>query len=371
MVQPYHADFSALPMTPLHNMTALSIVNAIKAITCDQVVEIWKRCPSLQELKLHPCTDIQSTSMVSEYRPSLTGLELEICSGQIALSYFDQGQTCEEMGITHLSIHGFSSTCYNCKDLACLLKHNQRTLNYLLWNVNLDMNDNSIYDIQFPNLKKLVLYQSGWWIPRNAPMLEDLYVTQKVIRSNNHVFDTAPSHLQKLEMTLYNPTTLDEKKAIEHYLSRVAQQSRLKKLVVYFNSMDNVATMLDAICRLHQLEYLTISFHRSWDAYQMERFMDKLSKSCPRLTCLETQSNNAPSTYSMNALKRLEHLTHFAFSVDCTDGYDSFWNAILTFSQLKFIRIYPATAVTRSALGHLNEQRPDMKIIVGKGFTRF
>ncbi|KAI7874295.1 hypothetical protein K492DRAFT_211655 [Lichtheimia hyalospora FSU 10163] len=374
MEQPYHADLSSLPMTPLHNMTALSIMHATNAITCDQVVEIWKRCPALEELKLHPCTDIQSALMVSEYRPSVTRLELDICTGRIALTYFDQGQGCEENGIIHLSIYGYSRNAFmggfNCKDLVYLLKNNQRTLTHLLWNVDIDVIDDSIYNIQFPNLKKLVLHQPGWWILRNAPMLEYFQMSQRVIRANNQVLDTVPPHLQKLTMPLHIPMPLDDKKAIEDYLYRVAQQSQLKKLLIYFNSMDNVATVLDAVCHLHQLEHLTITFTKSWDAYQMERFLDKLSKSCPRLACLETRSENAPSTYSMNALKRLEHLTHFTFSVDCTDGNDGFWNAILTFSQLKSIRIYPATAVTPSILGRLKEQRPDMKILVNKPFTQ-
>lgn len=200
---------------------------------------------------------------------------------------------------------------------------------------------------------------------RHAPILEELKLTFRIISTHPQVLDTIPPHLKSLDLDLDAWQYYEDHSSILSYLNRMARQSKLKELVLRFNSRDDIASILDAIYRHDHLECLKISFTSEWESYPMERFLNGLVKACPCLSRLELKCTNAPSTHSIETLKRLPQLHKFAFSIHRTCDNDSFWNAIRTFPQLKCITIYPSPVAQDARILHLNQQRPDMKIIVG------
>ncbi|CDS06442.1 hypothetical protein LRAMOSA08970 [Lichtheimia ramosa] len=261
-----------------------------------------------------------------------------------------------------------------------LLNKYHRTLQHITWYFKSDSNED-IYSIQFPQLKKLCLIDSGWWILRNAPMLEELDITSKTISTNPAIFNTTPTNLRKLRILLSNGRYLSRNIAVARYIYSFSQQSQLQHIDISIDSHDNTQDVLDAICHLHQLRRLSInlledrhSYAREpmvWNSHAMEQFLDTLSQSSSQLSCLEIRYKNAPSSYSINALKRLEYLKQFAFSIDGIDDDYSFWNAIQTMPQLETISIYPTSAVKKDDINFLIHHRPSMKIIISGYFTPF
>ncbi|KAJ8657600.1 hypothetical protein O0I10_006664 [Lichtheimia ornata] len=322
IVNPFDADMSSLPMTTWPNMKTLSITQARKSISSDQVVEIAQRFPSLKRLTLLPCNDTQSALALPQYCLSITRLHRLINHQSVQLTYSDEGHPCNEPGITSLSIRGFLWIPCSDYHIIPLLKHYQKRLIHLEWDIAVDIKDNAIYSIQYPQLKKLVLKRCGWWIPRNSPALEELDITADTIRTNGQVLDTIPPHFQILTLRLDGELILSGKSSIGRYIRRVAQETQLKELAVLVNSKNNmncIGEMLDAICRLNTLTRLEIGFANAWDGYQMERFLDQLTKGCPHLSCLEIKCRNAPSTQAMNTLKRLTSLKEMAFPINLID----------------------------------------------------
>lgn len=366
------ADVTSLPMTTWPTLTTLSLVYTNNPITCDQIIEIWKRFPSLKKLTLSPCTDIQSGLVVSQHCPWMKRLELSLSSLGIELIFWDEGEnTNEEPGITKLIMRTDHRAQERCKDTSTIIRRYHNTLEQLEWDMDTSWDTENIQHLQYPRLKKLGLSWSGWEIPRNAPMLEELMLTSRIISTRPDVLDMIPPHLKKLELKLQGAPYIVDKSSIVRYIGRISLQSQLKELVVRFNSQDNATSVMDAIYRLDQLECLKISFSHVWDPYRMERFFDGLVRACPRLSRLELKCDNAPSIYSMNTLKRLAHLNIFAFSVHGSDGLDGFWDAIRRFSQLKCIRIYPDYAIHNSNIRYLKQERPDMKIIIDRDHRHF
>lgn len=369
IVKPFDADLSSLPMTTWPNMKTLSITQARKKISSNQVVEISKRFPSLKCLTLLPCDDTQSALVLPEYCPSISRLQIRMIDNGVQLTYSDEGYPSDQQGITALSIHGFLWTRYSDQDhdIIPLLKHYHNKLYHLEWDIVLDINGDVVYSLQYPHLKKLLLNRCGWWIPRNAPTLEELEITSDSLSTNAHALDTISPHLQILKLRLHGAMLLSGMSSVEHCLNRLAQEAQLKELVMHFNSidtMDGTGRVLDAICGLKELTRLQVGFTNAWDVYQMERFVEQLVKGCHHISSLEIKCDNAPSTHSVNALKRLKSLRRMTFSIKGINDDRKFWNAIETFSQLKHITIYPADAINDSEIRRLEEQRPDMEIIV-------
>ncbi|KAJ8657580.1 hypothetical protein O0I10_006644 [Lichtheimia ornata] len=365
------ADVTSLPMTTWPTLTTLSLLYAKKNVTCDQVTAIWKRFPSLKKLTLSPCTDIQSTLLVSEYCPSVNRLDVSISCLGIEHIYSHEENSSKEHEVTKIIMEIERLPDETCKDTSSIIKKYHDTLEHLEWDMDSSLDTENIEHLQYPRLKKLGLFWSGWQIPHNAPLLEELTLTSRIISTQPQVLDTVPPHLKKLELKLHDIPQLVDKTSVVRYLTRISLQCQLKELVVRFNSEENVTSVMDAIYRLDQLECLKISFTDVWNPYRMERFFDGLVKACPHLSRLELRCGNAPSIYSMNTLKGLAHLNMFAFCVYGSDGFDEFWDAIRRFSQLKCIRIYPNYAIHKSNLTYLKEERPDLKVIVDRHHHHF
>lgn len=150
---------------------------------------------------------------------------------------------------------------------------------------------------------------------------------------------------------------------IARYLERLAQHPHFKELDLRLPDVGDFANVLDAICRLHQLERLLIKRHNI-GAEKMTRFLDQLVHGCPHLKYLHMECNTALSADSITILKRLSHLQHLQVSLKDIKDHASFWDAIRTFTQLKCIQIYPPKCVDKSAIRQLRIQRPDMRIII-------
>lgn len=76
-----HADLSSLPTTPWDNLTELEITYSKEKITFDQIMAIWERFPSLEHLRLDPCSDIRSALLITDYYPYMNNLDIKISSG--------------------------------------------------------------------------------------------------------------------------------------------------------------------------------------------------------------------------------------------------------------------------------------------------
>ncbi|KAI7874113.1 hypothetical protein K492DRAFT_200217 [Lichtheimia hyalospora FSU 10163] len=372
MREPKHVDSYPLPTTSWSSITTLSLTAVASEISYDDVYAICKAFPYLKKLDLSPCTDIQSVLIVPEYYPSMKSLVLLIYEEGIGFIYSDQGQPCEEQGITDIAIESEYEYSVTSEDWISLLKQHQRTLVHLEWNSWLDNNEDALYHIPFPRLKKLSFGYSAFQIPWNTPMLEELNIKADVISNCPAVLDTIPPHLKKLGLTLYPTLSFYDATIIGQYLNRIAQQQdvRLNELVLNVDRMENPDNMFDAIGSLHHLRRLMIDYS-DWNAHQLESFLETLVNGCPDLNCLKINCKNSPSTNATHTLKRLGHLKELAFSVAHMADSSTFWDSIQTLSQLECIEIYPVGAVSKFDIRYLNQHRPDIKVTVHNQSPRF
>lgn len=249
------------------------------------------------------------------------------------LASYDEGidLTCKQprnqgtgVGITHLSLRSTDEPDYSIMDANAVLKRYRNKLEHIELKMDLDTNDSAVYTIQYPHLKTLHLDSTAWWIPRNAPMLQELTMTPRTINSNSAVLDTIPPNLEKLVLQMAQDPFIHNKAALVRYLTHLGQQSQLKVLVIDFSSLDNVGSVLDAVCSLHQLQHLRISFTSNLESSQMETFFDNRMQGCPGLSYLDIHCQNVPSPHTLNALKQLEHLEHFRFPSDWMNSDERF-----------------------------------------------
>lgn len=360
-------DLSSLPTTPMPKMTLLSITLTRDVISKEEVVGIMERFPSLKKLILSPCIDLQSAFVVPKYSPSLHDLRINVYNEErkAELTYTDNGQPYGRPGITDLCMGNYAWHHFNQHEIAALLKDYSSTLNRMNWYMPLDnYNDNKITGIEYPCLTKLVIESAGWWLPPNAPMLEDLTITSRAICSNHTVLDTVPPKLKKLTLLLSRGSSPDNMAPIIRYLGRFSHHSHLKELVVRFDSMEQMHQGLPIISRLNQLERLTILDY-IWD--YPTTILEELVNGCPQLTYLDIGLGRPPTTHAINILKRLKYLQHFTVSINGIMDHGDFLAALHTFSQLKCIRIRPQhrlNKVNKDAIGRLMMHRPDLEVIV-------
>lgn len=328
-LSPGDVDLSSLPMTTWSSLTYLSIYGAEDLITLDQIIGVWKHCPSLEHLQLYPCTDVQSALVVNDYLPSMNHIQVAITYAFCQLIYKKRESASDEVGITHLHLSSYPDEDSISTNVIPILKQYHDTVQHLDLFMDLDNDgNNNAFDIQYPQLKTLVLHSSAWWVPRNAPMLEEMILTSKTIHEHTAVLDTIPANLRRLELQLERGSFLVDKAPLVTYLHRLSQQSQLKDLVVYFKNSDDIGTVLDAICYVGQPECLTVDSSDKWDTIQMEEFFGKLVIGCTRLRELCINCRHAPSIQSINTLKPLGDLTKLAFSVDGISNDYSFCHAI-------------------------------------------
>ncbi|KAJ8658023.1 hypothetical protein O0I10_006294 [Lichtheimia ornata] len=241
-----------------------------KPITCDHVIEVWKRFPSLEELELSPCTNVQPALVAPEYYPAMTSVGIFMEGASIRLVYLHEEVYKEESGMSKIVIDTEDFGTDICKDTSSVVKRHHNTLKHLEWDMDTSHDIETIDNIQFPRLTKLCLFSCGWQIIRNAPMLEELALTVGMTSMHPQVLDTMPPNLKSLDLDLNSQHAYDDDddSPILCYLNRIAIQMRLKKLVIHFNSCNNVAFILDAIHRHDHLECLKIRFTGEWVSIQ-------------------------------------------------------------------------------------------------------
>ncbi|CDS10653.1 hypothetical protein LRAMOSA11139 [Lichtheimia ramosa] len=372
MYAAHDVDLSSLPMTTWPNLTELYIKSTVNDITCDHIIGIWKRLPSLTTLCLHPCTDIQSTLIVTDYHPSMnyigfdaidSGIGFDVSDPGIALTFKRKGYPSDEIGVTHLALRyeGFEDNVMMVDVNPMLRKHANTLQDFILKDFDLEMDLDNSQDIQYPQLKKLYRNSSAWWIPRNAPMLQELTLTANTILEYPSVLDTIPANLKKLELQLNGGRRIVNQTRLAAYLDGLANQSQLKELVIS-SRVYNLGNMFDAICHLDQLERLNVRIYGPWTPNHMEIFFGKLVIGCPRLCSLNICCS-APSPRCINILKRLEHLAQLEFWCSDIDNDERFWHEIQTFTQLKRITIYEKKNANISSIRRLRKQRPDLQVM--------
>ncbi|KAI7874303.1 hypothetical protein K492DRAFT_184089 [Lichtheimia hyalospora FSU 10163] len=366
LVIPEDAHLSDLPMTPYASMTKLFLKTTPNVITNDQVMAICKTLPSLKHLQLLPCADIQSASIISDYYPFMKSLELTPQYYGIALTFSDQGHPCDKLGITDLELHSCTGYQDISKSIFSLIQQHQETLVRIEWGLELDNNENDLYHIPFPRLKKLAFGYSACRIPWNAPKLQELRITPNAISNYPGVLDTVPPHIRKLYLYLYPSLSFKDTRIIGQYFHRIGQQvnvrlNELVLLIAYY--MERVDNALGFIGNLHHLERLSIS---CWelDVYQVKGFSESLTQGCTELNSLRFSCMFAPSSDFIDPLKRLEHLKELVFSV--SGASQDLWDSIRALSQIQRIEIYPASAVNNSDIKYLEQHRPDIQVIIYK-----
>ncbi|KAJ8657978.1 hypothetical protein O0I10_006249 [Lichtheimia ornata] len=367
-----HADLSALPMTTWPKLTTFSIDRATKEITRDDVISICKRFPSLTTLELHPCEDIEALVSVPHYYPWVKRLTLIADNLGIECRFTNEGYDgCD--GITEFFVTAHCEEPGILTTIDSFLKQQHTTLENIRWDLYHDNDVKHTHDIQYPRLKKLSLVESGWWIPGNAPRLEELTISWIMVNEYPQVLDIIQPNVMKLVLQLDVQEPLEDRSILVSYLDRMNQQSQLRELDIHCMNVDDIAPVLDAIPRLDHLQRLMLFFgtHFNWDPYDMECFFDALAKGCPRLACLEIRFSNGPLIGAIKALKQLESLKQFAFGIQhISDDDDEFWEAIEELSQLECIRIYSASQADMDRIRYLKIKRPGLEVIVDAMLTR-
>ncbi|CDH57710.1 predicted protein [Lichtheimia corymbifera JMRC:FSU:9682] len=347
------------------NLTTLCIFGAHEEITCQEIITMWERFPSLKELSLYPCQDFSSAFIVSRFLPRMKWLDIETLGEFIRLTFSDEGPQNEELGITRITVGSLDEELEDgaFRDICSIITHHHKTLEQIQWTLRTDHDSDILGGVQYPRLKKLYICCTGWQIPRNAPMLEEFVLNSTIINQHPEVLDTIPPHLKKLELRLFSLLRPADKSSILRYLHRISQGLRLEELAIIFNSLDTIDNMLDAVYLHHHLECLKIRFTKEWDSNRMNTFLHDLVEACPRLVSLELIATMAPTPSSVDTLKRLKHLKEFAFSARNIQDEDCFWHAIRTFDQLKCITLHPTDLNNNAHILRLRHQRPDIKII--------
>ncbi|CDH59957.1 predicted protein [Lichtheimia corymbifera JMRC:FSU:9682] len=302
----------------------------------------------------------------------MNGLHIHLSDMGTGITFADQGPSSETPAITKITIESLiQANGDTFADVGSVLKHHRKTIEDFCWAMDGENDNRDIYDIQYPQLKKLTLNKSGWWIPRNAPLLEELTLSSRTINNHPAVLDTIPPSLKTLELKLNEVPELVDTSSIKQYLLRFAQHSHLHELVIISPTMDNIFNVVDAICHLKQLQRFAIIITMRPDSSQQDRFLDQLARGCTNLSCLEIYClYKGLSTHSINTLKQLGNLKQCSFAIDPTSD-DGIWHALKTFPQLKCIRIYPAMPSHRMGIRRLKEKRPDMTVYLDQTFTRF
>ncbi|CDS10639.1 hypothetical protein LRAMOSA11125 [Lichtheimia ramosa] len=265
----HDVGLSSLPMTTWPKLRTLYIQGTGNDITCDQIIGIWKRLPSLTTLHLHPCTNIQSTFIVTDFCPSMnsigikvsgSGIGFDVNDSGIALTFKRKGHPSDEIGVTHLALRyeRFVDQIMMVDINPTLRKHGNTLQDLNLKDFILEMDLAVSQDIQYPRLMKLDLDGSAWWIPRNAPMLQELTLTANTILAHPTVLDTIPANLKKLQLLLAGGRRIVDQTRLAAYLDGLAHQSQLKELVISSSRVDDLGNMFDAICHLDQLERLNV-----------------------------------------------------------------------------------------------------------------
>lgn len=350
-------------MTTWPKLTTLSLSSSSsKEVITHHITAIGMRFPGLKELSLSPCVDELSTSLVLSYYPWMKSLQVLKYGVTFDLEYLDEGPKCKEGALSSLLVYLGDIQDDNWGMVSLVLHQTQGTLQEIDFDIRIGTDD-------LEYLRSNV--GSGWQMPHYAPQLEVLKMTTDAIKVTPRILEFMPPNLKTLELDFDLSSPLDDQAPIEQYLHRFVQHSHLKELVVRFHSLDTFDTVLNAIYHLGLLQRLTMSLSEKWDSKQMQSFLERLPNGCPRLICLELDCDNAPSSCSLNALKRLEHLKQFAFSIEDVDDDGIFWHAIQTFTQLEWIRIYPKHAVDISAIRRLQEQRQDLTITTDHWFCPF
>ncbi|KAI7873824.1 hypothetical protein K492DRAFT_200425 [Lichtheimia hyalospora FSU 10163] len=365
MSRPNCGYLSSFPSTPYPTLTTFVIQSASYDITHDQVIAICKYFPSLKKLSLSPCSSILSALVVSDYYPSMTHLTLGISYPSVSFTYLDHGHTYGPDGITSLDILSCSRDSGGHSYTSAVLYKFRETLVDL--NYHFTSYPDTVEDIKFPRLKKLVLTRCGWWILRNAPVLQELEMTSNVIDNHALWLDKAPRHLETLNLKLTHPYNLASITLIENCVGLLAIQLQLKKLVIHAHGVDELELLEDAVGYLNHLEHLMISYSDR-DSNELERFINHLAPRCLKLTCLKISYKNALPMHSICALKRFAALKHFGFTaVNGMEYNTSFWDAIQSLSQLKCIEIYSVMPGSNPIPAYIKDKRPDIKFIVHIG----
>lgn len=367
---PQDADFSSLPMTISTKMKNLSIIKSAQNVSIDQVVTISKLFPSLKKLTLSPCIDLQPALVVSDYFPSMKNLDCFIFDG-VEMTFSDDGgyddEEQQQQMITNISLRCVPCPSYNKHDLSRILKKHRGTLVELSMAMESDYNKpEDLWGMQYPRLRRLILDTSGWWIPRNAPLLEELSLPIDDSNPADKVFETIPPKLKKLEMFLYR-TSAGDHPAVARSFHCLAQQTQLTHLDIFFGSRKrNYDSIIDAICQLHQLQHLNINFDLDWKPKDQEGCFVKIAKQCSNLKYLVIQSCTAPSAHTLHALNQLEHLEQLSFSMAGADKQEGFWKAVGSLTRSLWIKLFHKSPVHDLEIKALTQCRPDMRITVCK-----
>lgn len=390
----FDTDFKYVPPTMTWpKLTTLSLDHYDGITFNGQFLEILKRFPSLEKLKLNPCTDLQPMTMIHRYFPSMKDLKLttKLRRSSRARARYEQQQhedqwMNEGSGLEKLSISEEYTSHDTWMDMCPMLKQHHNTLVLL----QLDLgyagnNDDDLFNLEYPCLKTLAFrcsdsnnYCFGWWIVRKAPFLEELTITADIIKSNPAILDfTPPSTLRTLAIDLFHVTRLDNTTVIKRFLGRFSEQkegSSLKVLKLWFDDQGDVTpdNFVESICQLNQLQRLVISFISRRTQWETDHFIQMLVERCPQLLTLGLDTDNSPSPSAIKNLQKLQHLRDLGIKMDDTAEYNDSWDALGTLSQLDCIRIFSDYTVDRSYIKNLKNRRPGVKVIAPlHGFRAF
>ncbi|CDH57632.1 predicted protein [Lichtheimia corymbifera JMRC:FSU:9682] len=217
-------DVSALPMTTWPKLTTLTIYKADKEITHDEVVGICKRFPSLKTLELQPCQDIDAALLIPQYYPWMKSLTLIDNVFNIQCRFYNKAQ-CHDGdddgrdGITEFLVSEHGNEPGTLTTIDAFLKQHRTTLANMRWDLYHDSDVEHTHDIQYPRLKKLSVVKSGWWIPRNAPQLEELRIAWITITGYHDILDIIPPNLKKLVLDLEHKQPHEDDTILLNYLT--------------------------------------------------------------------------------------------------------------------------------------------------------
>lgn len=385
----YDIDLQSLPRATLFpNLTTLRLDCTLKQISCDKVLAMLHRFPSLKHLALNPCPDPRSIFMIQHHCPLLKSLELGICVvGTILPCVEDASQSDDHMdgkGLQRLYLCGTQATRYSWNDVHGLLNQHHNTLERIELNVTIskhdDDGDDPITNVPFPCLKKLSLHHMsqsdpcfGWWLSGSAPCLEELHLTANVIMSNPAVLDTTPPELKMLGIRLDTTYNWNRHADLKDYLCRLIQKAcPLETLVIHSNCATYDITTeetVKAAAGLNHLQHLILGFSR--DMYDMEHYLQVLAKRCRHLTRLEIKCKNVPVQYSLTCLSQLPQLKQLTLPVGYGATAEFFDPLLVFFPQLQCLALYPENAAFSLDLKHFKKERPDVKVMLLKQFESF
>lgn len=309
--------------------------------------------PALEKLVISPCFDIPIMSDIRRFCPSMQQLQLGV------LTHVRESQPSAGRGLKDLCIENNLQMYYNAQHVSNLLKSHCKTLETL--DLNQCLGDNVNKNIKYPRLRRLVLNNDnpfepcfGWWIPNQAPLLEELVISSTAI---NDILDTRSPNLKRLVMKISRSTDMTR---ISQLTSFAERHANVQTLEIHSYIFYDILNLDFFIRRFDRLSSLVLGADNNFEQHYMDEVVDKLVQGRTHLKQLTMNFKHGISKHAIETLATLKHLESLTLPVNRSSAA-----GLVTLAQcshLKYLKVLPDFQHPDDFTLELKQRRPDIDV---------